>query len=145
MVDDRLTAGAISGIIASTVKTSFNILLNTIGIAHLTYPSLITIFFLHSLSLQSVFSLVLGFIVDLFIGGCFGILFIYFLKWFTRRYLWFKALFLSNLLWLFGPVILLSWFKIDLNYNFYYISLLDHWVFGLITIYMIQKLYPVPS
>jgi hypothetical protein len=142
MINDRLTSGAIAGTIAAIAKTGPNYIFNILGVTRHTYPTLIVMILLKNPKAHSFWPFLLGIIIDSIIGGTLGIIIIYILKISGRRYSWFKGIIFGSLTWLIGPTILLPLFYPELSLNFHYVSLFDHWLFGLATVFFVKKLYP---
>jgi hypothetical protein len=130
--------------IAAIIKTRFNYSFYLLGIINHNYPGLILQVLLKAPNKTHSFGhFMLGMFIDSVIGGTLGIVIIYGLILFGRRYLWYKGIFLGSLFWLFGPVITLPHLQPQLSFSFYYISLLYHWILGFVIITLIQRLYPL--
>lgn len=145
VIKDRLIAGAISGMIGALAKTLLNYLFFLLGVTRHTYPSLIAMILLKSHGPFHIGALLIGFIIDSVIGGTVGILIIYLLEGVGRRYLWMKGVIFGNLVWLVGPILILPNLHKGLLISFQYISLLDHWVLGVIMVLLIRRFYPAES
>ncbi len=143
IIKDRLASGSITGMIAAVIKTLFNYGFYLLGITNNNYPALILEVLLKAPSKTDSFGpFLFAMFIDSVIGGTLAILIIYGLKIISRWYFWYKGLFLGSLFWLLGPVITLPHLQPELSFSFYYISLLDHWILGVVIITLIERLYP---
>jgi hypothetical protein len=144
IVSDHLTCGSISDMIAPTTKTLINYGFFLWGITGTNYPGLILEILLKApQKTHLTCPFLLAMVIDSIIGAFIGIMIIYILKIVGRRYLWYKAIIFGSFIWLIGPVITLPRLYTELSFNFFYISLLDHWILGFVIVTLIDRLYPL--
>lgn len=98
-LNDDLTIAVTSAILATLIKNCFSLLLWAFKIKQYLYWQLAASLFLENTNLQTIKSLMIGFLVDLAVAALLGIIFFYSLRITGRNHAYLKAIFAGLFIW----------------------------------------------
>jgi len=145
MLKDKILVGSMAGIIATLFKAIPNLILWKLKIVPALYLHIAASSLILPKDVNRPIGIIIGLIADLITGGTIGILAAQGLKIFGCDYLAHKGLVIGSLVWLFGFGVALNLGVAKINPSdplLQLTSLIDHLIFGLITVYLIIKLSP---
>lgn len=142
MVKDRIFIGSMAGTIGTLFKDIPNFIFYKLGIVQCTYANLAASAHLDPGQIHTPIGYIIGITGDMVTGGVLGILLILFLDWSGPDFWWFKGLIIGNGLWLFALGVILNLGTVHFvpaDPVFRLMSILDHWLYGLATVYIIHQ------
>lgn len=142
MIKDKIFVGSIAGMIGTLFKDFPNFIFYRTGVVKYLYANLAASAHLFPAQVETPLGYAIGIAADISTGGAIGVVTLLFLERFGVDLWWFKGFMIGNGLWLFGLGVILNLGSVHLIPNdptFRLLSLLDHWCFGLATVYLIKK------
>jgi hypothetical protein len=142
LIKDKVVISSMAGMIGTLCKDLPNFILYKLGIIHYVYAQLAASAHLEPKNICSLLGYIIGFLADITTGGAIGVATIIFLNRFGLEYWWYKGLTIGITVWLFGLGVILNLGTVHLlplEPLFRLTSLVDHAIFGVVTVYLIYK------
>jgi hypothetical protein len=143
LIKDEITAGFLAGSLGSIVKSILNMIVHNVKLVSYSYADLAASLFVKADAVHGLPIHTLGVITDIFLGASLGIILLYIIKRTGRNNLWLKGVVFGSAIWLIARLLLNMGVTnlIPQGAGFGYMSLLEHWIFGLVTLYSINAIY----
>lgn len=144
---DKVVTGVITGLLADAVKLTFNYLAFRLHFATVVFWQITASRFLEKSDLYKPIAYLVGAATDLTITSIAGVLFIYFLHFTGRDYIWLKGAGYGLTIWvlLLGTLLIQSQAKLDLKSSDIVVTFIAHFIYGLSLAYATKKLYRLPT
>ncbi|NLT94135.1 MAG: hypothetical protein GXW85_01140 [Clostridia bacterium] len=134
MLKDKIILGAIIGLLADAVKLAANFAMYKLGWTNVVFWQIVATRFLNKNDLFKPSALFIGAVADITFSAALGIIFIYFINFFGRNYLFIKGIGygLSTWVLIFGTLLGLSVeHKIPPTTGGIMVTLIAHFIYGL--------------
>jgi hypothetical protein len=144
---DKVAIGVITGLLADAVKLIFNYLTFRFHFASLVFWQITASRFLEKSDLFKPIAYLIGGVIDLTVTAIIGALFIYFLHFTGRDYIWLKGVGFGLVIWvlLLGTLLIQSRTKLALTSSDTIVTLMAHFFYGLSLAFAAKKLYRLPT
>lgn len=144
MIKDKVITGAIIGILADLVKLASNYIMYLVGLTPTVFWRITATRFLEKEDIYKPIALLIGGTADIIISSILGIVFVYFLYYTGKDYLWLKGVGFGLAVWvnLFGTLLGASVMtKIPQKPSSIIVTIIAHLIFGFALAFFAQKLY----
>lgn len=143
---DKVTIGIISGLLADAAKLVFNYLAFRLGFASVVFWQIAASRFLEKSDLYQPIAYLVGAITDLTVTAIIGALFIYFLHFTGRDYIWLKGAGFGLVIWVLvlGTLLSQSRIKLALTSSDTVVTFIAHLIYGLTLALAAKRLYRLP-
>ncbi|MCL6589938.1 MAG: hypothetical protein K6U80_08300 [Firmicutes bacterium] len=144
---DKVLIGVITGLLADVVKLTFNYLAYLLNFASVVFWQITASRFLEKKELHRPIAYLVGAVTDLTVTSVIGALFIYFLHFTGRDYVWLKGAGFGLTFWalLLGTLLQQSHAKLNLVPSDIMVTFFAHLIYGLALAYLAKKLYRLPT
>lgn len=144
---DKVTIGVITGLLADTAKLIFNYLAFRLHFTSMVFWQIAAVRFLGKQELFKPIAYFIGAVTDLTVATFIGVLFIYFLHFTGRDFIWLKGIGLALVIWVIvlGTLLVQSQAKLSLNASDIIVTFLAHVVYGISLSIAATKLYKLPT
>jgi hypothetical protein len=144
---DKVAIGAISGLMADAAKLIFNYLAFRLHFTSVVFWQIAASRFLEKNELYKPMGYFVGAVTDLTVTSIVGILFIYFLHWTSRDYIWLKGAGFGLTIWVFllGTLLNQTQSKLVLGPSDIIVTFIAHLIYGLFLAFAAKKLYRLPT
>lgn len=144
---DKVAIGTISGLLADAFKLSFNYLGFRFHWSSVVFWQITASRFLGKNNLHQPMAYLIGAVTDLTVASIIGVLFIYFLHFTSRSYIWLKGAGFGLTIWvlLLGTLLNQSQPNLALNSSDILLTFFAHLIYGLSLAFVAKKLYRLPT
>ncbi len=144
---DKVVIGIVTGLLADAIKLSFNYLAFRLNFATVVFWQIAASRFLEKNDLYQPLAYIVGGITDLTVTSIAGILFIYFLHFTGRDYIWLKGTGFGLTIWvaLLGTLLVQSRVKLDLATSDIIVTAIAHLIYGLSLALFAKRFYRLPT
>ena len=144
---DKVAIGTIVGLLADVTKLLFNYLAFNLHFTNVIFWQIAAARFLERNDLFKPMAYFLGAVTDLTVTAIIGVLFIYFLHFTGRDYIWLKGTGFSMVIWVIvlGTLLVQSQAKLNLQSTDVSVTFLAHLVYGFSLAFAARKLYKLPT
>lgn len=144
---DKVVTGTVTGLLADSIKLSFNYVAFRLHFATVTFWQIAASRFLGKDSLYKPIAYLIGAVTDLTVTSIVGVLFIYFLHYTGRDYIWLKGIGFGLTIWvlLLGTLLTQSQVKLNLTPFDIVVTFIAHLIYGLSLAFIAKKLYKLPT
>lgn len=144
---DKVIIGVSTGLLADAFKLTFNYLAFRLHFASVVFWQITATRFLEKKDLYKPIGYAVGAVTDLIITSIMGVLFIYFLHFTGRDYVWLKGIGFGLTIWvlLLGTLLTQSQVKLNLVPSDIVVTFIAHFIYGLVLAFAAKKLYRLPT
>ncbi len=144
---DKVAIGTIVGLLADVTKLLFNYLAFNLHFTNVIFWQIAAARFLERNDLFKPMAYFIGAVTDLTVTAIIGVLFIYFLHFTGRDYIWLKGAGFSLVIWVIvlGTLLVQSQAKLNLQSTDVSVTFLAHLVYGFSLAFAARKLYKLPT
>lgn len=144
---DKVVIGALTGLLADAVKLTFNYLAFRLGFASVVFWQIAASRILEAKQINQPIAYLVGGVSDLTVTAIIGVVFIYFLHFTGREYIWLKGAGFGLAIWvsLLGTVLIQSQAKLNLTASDTIVTMLAHLAYGLALAFWAKKYYRLPT
>lgn len=144
---DKVVIGAITGLLADAVKLTLNYLASRFGFTSVVFWQIAASRILETKQINQPMAYLVGGVTDLTVTAIIGIVFIYFLHFTGRDYIWLKGAGFGLTIWVFllGTVLIQSRAKLNLTASDMIVTMLAYLAYGLALAFWAKKYYRLPT